>query len=128
MINEPHISLDQAPENVYRSYLERGELGYQRCDDCGSAIFYPRVLCPGCGSTSLIWMRSEGRGVVHSTTTVHRRGEEPHNVSLVDLSEGFRVMTNVHGLPSDEIVIGQQVRLQVTPTEQGHLPLFVVDR
>ena len=43
----------RAPVEVYRSYLKEGRLGFQRCRGCQSAIFFPRVLCPVCGSTSL---------------------------------------------------------------------------
>lgn len=54
----------RAPVEVYRSYLKEGRLGFQRCRGCRSAIFYPRVLCPVCGSTSLAWETSGGRGTV----------------------------------------------------------------
>jgi uncharacterized OB-fold protein len=82
-----------APAEVYRRYLESGKLGFQRCTDCGAAIFYPRVLCPACGSVTLEWQTSGGRGTVYATTAVYRRDAEPYNVALVDLDEGFRMMT-----------------------------------
>ena len=58
----------RAPVEVYRSYLKEGRLGFQRCRGCRSAIFYPRVLCPVCGSTSLAWETSGGRGTGYTTT------------------------------------------------------------
>jgi uncharacterized OB-fold protein len=43
----------EAPALTYRRHLENGKLGYQRCADCAAAVFYPRILCPVCGSGAL---------------------------------------------------------------------------
>ena len=67
------------------------------------------MLCPVCGSRRLADERSEGHGVVYSTTTVHAR-EGRHNVALVDLDEGFRVMSEVVGIAPDDVRIGMAVR------------------
>jgi uncharacterized OB-fold protein len=82
---------------------------YQRCEDCRAAIHPRRVLCPVCGSRRLADARSAGRGVVYSTTTVHAR-EERYNVALVDLDEGFPVMSEVVGIAPDDVSIGMAVR------------------
>ena len=82
-----------APAEVYRRYLEGGTLGFQRCQDCSSAVFYPRVLCPVCGSLSLEWRTSTGHGVVYATTAVYSQDDEPYNVALVDLVDGFRMIS-----------------------------------
>lgn len=82
---------------------------YQRCEDCGAAIHPHRVTCPVCGSRRLRDERSAGAGVVYSTTTVHAR-EGARNVVLVDLEEGFRVMSEVVGMASDDVRIGMGVR------------------
>jgi uncharacterized protein len=88
-------------------------LHFQRCSSCGSAIHPPRPLCPVCGSTALAFAESAGAGTVYSTTTVHAR-EGSHDVSLVDLDEGYRVMTAVDGGG----VIGARVQGRV---EDGRL-------
>jgi uncharacterized OB-fold protein len=114
-----------APAEIYRRYLEGGTLGFQRCRDCSSAVFYPRVLCPVCGSISLEWRTSGGRGVVYATTAVYRRNEEPYNVALVDLEEGFRMMSRVEGIPAEEVGIGLRVRFEVRGEEDGPVAVFV---
>jgi uncharacterized OB-fold protein len=118
------MSPDGAPAEVYRRYLEMGELGFQRCRDCGAAIFYPRVLCPACGGVSLEWRASSGRGTVYATTAVYRRDAEPYNVALVDLDEGFRMMSRVEGVPAAEVEIGARVTLRIN-REDGPVPVFV---
>jgi hypothetical protein len=70
-------------------------LHYQRCGACSAAIHPPRPLCFVCGSRDLAWEESAGAGTVYSSSDLHRRDEEPYNVSLVDLDEGYRVMSTV---------------------------------
>ncbi len=113
------------PAEVYRRYLEGGKLGFQRCGGCGAAVFYPRVLCPACGSTALGWEESAGRGTVYATTAVHRRDADSCNVVLVDLDEGFRMMSRVEGVPAEEVEIGARVELRVDRDEDGPVPVFV---
>lgn len=99
-----------APTRAYEEGLRQGELRYQRCATCSAAVFYPRTLCPSCGGTDLGWRTSSGRGVVYSATTVAERSAPDYNVSLVDLDEGFRMMSRVVGNPG-QVRIGQRVRV-----------------
>ncbi len=119
------MSPEEAPAEVYRRYLESGRLGFQRCHDCGAAIFYPRVLCPACGGVSLEWRESSGGGTVYATTAVYRRDAEPYTVALVDLDEGFRMMSRVEGVPAEEVEIGARVRLQINREGDSPVPVFV---
>ena len=114
-----------APAEVYRSYLNEGKLGFQRCRSCRSAVFYPRVLCPVCGSASFAWEESGGRGTVYATTAVYHRDREPHNVALVDLEEGFRMMSRVEGVPAEEVGVGLRVRFEVRGEDDGPVAVFV---
>ncbi len=113
-----------APAEVYRRYLEGEKLGFQRCRDCSSAVFYPRVLCPVCGSASLAWEVSGGQGTVYATTAVYRRSAEPYNVALVDLQEGFRMMSRVEGVSAEEVEIGMKVSFAVRLTDDGPVAVF----
>src|SRR4051812_45225917 len=89
----------RAPGDVYAEHCARGELAYQ-VDAGGRAGFHPRV-------GPYEWRVSAGVGTVYATTTVHPRGGEPYDVSLVDLDEGFRMMSRVRGGGR----IGQRVRV-----------------
>jgi uncharacterized protein len=95
------------PGRAYEQALARGRVLFARCETCREPAFPPRVLCPTCGSTDVAWRESEGTGSVYSETTVHRR-EGSHQVALVDLDEGIRVMT-----AGDDVAIGQRVRVVV---------------
>jgi uncharacterized OB-fold protein len=64
----------------------RGVLLYQW--DGERAVFPPRAL-PG-----LEWRESAGAGTVYAATVVRPRGGEPRSIVLVDLDEGFRMMSS----------------------------------
>jgi uncharacterized OB-fold protein len=99
-----------SPRTTYDQGLAAGELRYQQCRGCSFVVFYPRTLCPSCGSSDLEWRRSAGVGSVYSTTTVVERNHDDYNVCLVDLDEGFRMMSRVLGNPW-EVAIGDRVRV-----------------
>ena len=113
------------PAAVYKRHLESGRLGFQRCSVCGAAISYPRVVCPVCGGTGLTWKVSSGRGIVYATTAVYRRDADPYNVVLVDLEEGFRMMSRVEGVPAEDVEIGTRVELRVIREDDEPVPIFV---
>jgi uncharacterized OB-fold protein len=108
----------EATSLTYRRHLENGKLGYQRCTNCSAAVFYPRTLCPVCGSVALEWRESAGWGSVYATTAVHSRNRDPRNVVLVDLDEGFRMMSRVEGFAAEEVEIGTRVRFEVRRGEE----------
>lgn len=111
-----------SPKVGYEEGLAAGELRFQRCV-CGQAVFYPRVLCPTCGGTGLSWEVSAGEGTVYATTSMVVPGGEPYNVCLVDLDEGFRMMSRVDGVPSRAVQIGARVMLAIA-SEAGPVPAF----
>ncbi len=115
-----------APAEVYRSYLKEGKLGFQRCRGCRSAVFYPQVLCPVCGSVSLTWEESGGRGIVYATTAVYHRDRESHNVVLVDLEEGFRMMSRIEDVPAEEVEVGMSVAFDMREEDGEPVAVFVL--
>jgi len=116
----------EPPAGIYRRYLEGGFLGFQRCAGCGAAVFYPRVVCPFCGGPDLAWQTSSGRGVVYATTAVHRREGGPYNIVLVDLEEGFRMMSRVEGVSAERVEVGASVMLRVDREGDDPSPVFVL--
>ena len=116
----------EAPALTYRRHLENGKLGYQRCTDCSAAVFYPRTMCPVCGSGALEWRESSGRGTVYATTAVHSRNRDPRNVVLVDLDEGFRMMSRIEDVSAEEVELGTRVRFEVRQGDEDEpVPVFV---
>lgn len=121
------LSPETAPGVVYDRFLAAGILAFQRCETCARAVFHPRVLCRFCGSDALRWNRAEGGGTVYAVTTLHPRDEEPYNVSLVDMDEGFRMMSNVVGVPAADVRIGARVKAFVDDRAGTPLPQFQLE-
>jgi uncharacterized OB-fold protein len=112
-----------APGRVFRDGLAVGELRYQRCGTCSASVFQPRVLCPVCGGDDLGWQRSSGLGTVYSTTAVRGR-TGMHNVALIDLDEGFRMMSRVDDVEADKVVIGARVVFAVADEDGAPVAVF----
>jgi hypothetical protein len=110
-------ALKRAPADVYMEHCRRRELAYQ-VDMQGRALFRPRV------GDGLQWRVSAGRGTVYAATVVHPRGGEAYNIVLVDLDEGFRMMSTVtEGGPA---VIGARVEVRWRDGEDAPVPVFEV--
>lgn len=116
----------RSPLARYRASLERGELAYQ-IDADGRPLFYPRVAAPAGHRGPLRWATSAGLGTVHATTHITPKGENAYNVVLVDMDEGFRLMTRIESLPPDQVRIGLRVRLRVHPAQGDEDPYPVFD-
>jgi uncharacterized OB-fold protein len=120
--------LDKLPPlAAYQEYCRQGLLAYQYCPDDGSAVFYPRILSPVSGSPNLEWRISKGLGTVYATTTVHGKpGEEaPYNVAIIDMDEGYRMMSRVEDIPPQAVKIGMRVRARMHTDEKGQTyPVF----
>lgn len=109
------MSPPSGPEKQYLDKLAAGRFEIQRCGACARHVFYPRVLCPHCGSAQLAWVAPSGRGTVYSTTVVRRKPADggDYNIALVDLEEGVRMLTRVAGLAPDAVKIGMPVKARV---------------
>jgi uncharacterized OB-fold protein len=78
------------------------------CGACGKAHWYPRAICPFCGSDKVQWRNASGRGTIY-TFSVMRRAKEPYAIAYVTLAEGPTMMTNIVDCDFDKLSIGQAV-------------------
>ncbi|MQA81555.1 MAG: hypothetical protein GEV10_24240 [Streptosporangiales bacterium] len=115
-----------SPYETYREHCRRGALMHQTSLD-GTAVFYPRLVAPGTGETALVWRESCGRGTVYATTVIRPRRAEPYNVVLVELDEGFTMMSRVDGVEPEKVEIGMRVEVRMEPVgDDGEpWPVFV---
>jgi hypothetical protein len=93
--------------------LRRNALVLPRCQHCGFVIWFPRVLCPACGSLDVKWIEIEGRGHVYSYTRVHRTTAAfaesvPFVIAYIELSCGPRILSNIVG-SAERLAIGSEV-------------------
>jgi uncharacterized OB-fold protein len=108
-----------------------GELRIQRCLDCGKPYFYPRPVCPACGSARVEWFTASGQATLYSYVINHRpapgfEDEAPYAIAVVQLAEGPRMMTNLTGVPNtpEDLVLDMPLQVTFAPRGDVMLPLF----
>jgi len=113
--------------------LKAQAIQLQRCGGCKQVIFYPRPLCPSCGSDDLTWERVSGRGVVHAFAIPHRHpnrvftADGPYVVALIELEEGARMLTNLVDVEAtpEAVKVGMPVEIVYDAvTDEVTLPKF----
>ena len=94
---------------------KRHELQIQRCNACGTYIFYPREACPECLAADLIWIPVSGKGKLYSYTIAQApthpafADDVPYVIAIVELEEGPHITTNLVSCPPDQVAIGMPV-------------------
>jgi len=116
---------ESAPETkAFWDAASAGRLVIKRCAACGESHYYPRSICPFCGSDRTEWRDVSGRGTIY-TYSVMRRAPVPYAIAYVTLDEGVTMMTNIVDCDLNAIRIGQKVRVVFKPSEGGPpVPMF----
>jgi uncharacterized OB-fold protein len=101
----------------------------QRCTACGALRFPWLPGCGACGGPDWDTVEAGGEGTVHSYVVMHHPPfpafDPPYAVGLIELAEGVRIVSNVVGVPHDEVRIGMPVRLEFRRyDEELELPVF----
>ncbi|MFF3767308.1 Zn-ribbon domain-containing OB-fold protein [Streptomyces sp. NPDC001922] len=127
--------------------VARRELLVQRCTGCGALRFPWLPGCNGCGSLKWDTVAAAGAGSVYSYVVMHHPpfpafsaqpagatgtadggatgGAGPYAVALVELAEGVRMISNITGVPYDEVRVGMPVELEfLEADEELTLPVF----
>jgi uncharacterized OB-fold protein len=103
-------------------------LRYQRCDGCNTAIFNPAPVCRTCGGRALTWHDSAGAGTLYSYTIAWRpqspKFSTPYAPIIVDVDEGFQMLSNLVGCSIDDIRIGMRLQVAFHAVGDATLPYF----
>jgi uncharacterized OB-fold protein/acyl dehydratase len=114
----PAINADNA--GLWEGY-RRHELRIPVCNQCGLATFPPLPRCSGCGGFDWGYAVASGRGRLYSFTVVHHPQvpgfRYPLPVGLIELDEGPRMVADLVGLTSEQLVIG--MRMEVDWLDSG---------
>lgn len=111
-----------------------GVLRTQRCGSCGTHQWGPEWMCYACRSFDVGWVDVEPTGVIYSWQRVHHpvhpalaeRG--PYVVVLVELphADGVRMVGNLLGDATRDVVIGSAVRAAFEHHDDGEPPFTLV--
>ncbi|MFF5495785.1 bifunctional MaoC family dehydratase N-terminal/OB-fold nucleic acid binding domain-containing protein [Streptomyces aquilus] len=126
----PVVNRDNA--GFWEGVRER-RLLIQRCTAC-STLRHPWLPgCATCGHPEWDTVEASGTGEVYSYVVMHHPPfpafDPPYAVALIELTEGVRMISNVIGVPYDEVRIGMPVRLEFEECdEELVLPVFRADK
>jgi uncharacterized OB-fold protein/acyl dehydratase len=109
--------------------VARHQLLFQQCRQCGTPRFPWLPGCGACGSDEWRAVAASGRGTVYSYVVMHHPPfpafAPPYAVALVELDEGVRIISNVTGVPCDQVRIGMPVELEFLRADDDlELPVF----
>lgn len=113
-------------EPFWKAVQER-KLLMPKCDQCGKVTFPPTVACPHCGSEKFTWTAMSGLGKVYSFVVYHRvyhpslKEKVPYVVALIELDEGPRIISNIVGMPIDEVTCEMPVSVVYEEVHDGYL-------
>jgi uncharacterized OB-fold protein len=125
---QPYRLPDAEP---YWAALAGNELTFQRCAGCAQAVWPAHSYCPHCGSPSLGWERSQGRGEVWSHSTIMRgptpvwASITPYTVGFIKMDEGYYLFSQIDAEP-DAVRIGERVTMRIVERGAQKMPVFVV--
>ncbi|WP_267246289.1 bifunctional MaoC family dehydratase N-terminal/OB-fold nucleic acid binding domain-containing protein [Streptomyces sp. PR69] len=136
----PRPAHDAAEPRRPRPVINRDNAGFwdgvaghtlliQRCRSCRTLRFPWLPGCNGCGSEQWDTVEASGAGTVYSYVVMHHPPfpafDPPYAVALIELAEGVRIVSNVIGVPADQVRIGMSVRLEFQQVdEELELPVF----
>ncbi|HRK17360.1 MAG TPA: OB-fold domain-containing protein [Hyphomicrobiaceae bacterium] len=110
------------PEAQFRAFLKEGRFMIQKSRSTGGYVFYPRIAEPRTGATDLDWVEASGRGTVYAIT-VNRAKTGDHNVAIVELAEGPRMMSRIDGV--EAVPVGTSVEARITDIDGQPAVVFV---
>ena len=124
----PYASMISKP---YWDGCAQDQLLVQRCRDCSGVTHTAALICAHCCSRAIDWEQSTGLGTVISWTAVWRPQTPefivPYTPVVVELSEGWQMLSAITGCEHDAVHIGMPVEVWFHPLAGGNgtkIPYF----
>ena len=108
-----------AENKAFWDAAQNNQLSLKFCNSCKEPHYYPRTICPHCGSDDTLLVESKGLGEIYSYTVMRRGVEVPFAMAYVRLDEGISLLTHLTNCDFDAIQIGQKVRVVFQETQDG---------
>jgi uncharacterized OB-fold protein len=125
-------ALTRSPEaDPFWAGCREGRLMLPWCPACRRHYFYPRALCPHCGSDEIDWKQASGKGSVYTFAVVRQPIERafadlvPYVIAIIELEEGVRMLSHVTSTDPNNVRCGMEVVVEFKPySEKIVLPTF----
>jgi uncharacterized OB-fold protein len=109
-------------EEIYNEYdkmLGSSKMPFIKCKTCCKAYYYPRTVCPFCGSSDIEIMNSSGAGEIYSCTEFSGRF-----YGIIKFQEGFGAYMDVEG---KNVATGKKIIIKFREISGKVLPYASVD-
>lgn len=124
----PVIGKENAP---FWEATKKEELRMQKCDNCGHIRYPIGPVCTKCLNEKFTWGKLSGKGTIFNKIVIHQvynkafADDVPYNVVIVQLEEGPKMLSNVVGIPNEEIDFDMPVEVVFDHvTEDVAIPKF----
>jgi len=111
---------DEEIRKKYFEYFEKEILPFIECRKCGHKFYYPRAICPKCGSKDLEIKESNGMGKIFAMTKIY---DKKVIYGIIELDEGFKIYSNIIG-DENEVDIGRRVKVTFVSVNGQKFPFF----
>ena len=111
--------ISNSENKVFLEAAQNNQLVLKYCNTCKEPHYYPRTICPHCGSDDTTWVKSNGLGEIYSYTVMRRGVEVPFAMAYVHLQEGISILTHLTNCDFDAIRVGQKVKVVFQETQDG---------
>ena len=116
-MTEYGLPLPEADEESREFYegARRHQLMLMRCKACGAWRLPSRPRCQDCWATETDWVPASGNGKLYSFGIMHQKlhpqfaERTPYQFAIVELDEGPRLVTNVVGIPDEDVRVDMPV-------------------
>jgi uncharacterized protein len=114
---------------AYWEAAGRGDLTFQQCTSCGFIGLRPFLVCGRCLGRESERRVSSGEGSLYSWTVVWRPPDPafcvPYAPAVVELDEGFFMISAVVGCEPDDLVAGMRLSVEFHDvSDEIALPYF----
>jgi uncharacterized OB-fold protein len=101
----------------------------QNCTACNTLQYPPRPKCQDCGSESLEWKETDGKGHILAWAVIEDSHlpvfaqDQPTNIAIVSLDEDPRInfFSNLPGVPVRDVPTGAAVEVMFEEVAPGQL-------
>jgi hypothetical protein len=126
---DPFMTYDGA---FFWKAADEGRFVARKCNGCAKLWHPPRAICPDCLTSDQVEQELSGRGkVVSWVQPIHPLPfgfTTPPIVVIVETEEGLHFVSNLEGVPVEDIRIDMPVKVGFTPTRGGRqIPIFHAD-
>ena len=130
----PLPDLDDPISAPFYRAARDGIVQFQKCANCGYLRWPSAPICPECWSDQFAWSEVAPTGTIWSFVGYHRAFNPaftdmlPYVVALVELDAGPQMISNIVGVPEEELAVGMRVTAVFEPFGEEALVNFVPER